>query len=117
MAVPVDRIVELGNDTREFWICIEEYSVALLLKGIVEIVNEVLEIVVFGLTLPAQIIPALEFDVPTIPHDTLSYINWIFPLGYFVPLYGSALSAYAVYRVLRWRARMAGTWVEPTEPQ
>lgn len=105
--------MEFARSVLDFFVCLVKFAVGLVGWALVEIINEVLAI--FGVLgqIISYFIPVLDFRPLVIPSDVLSYINWIFPLGYLSQLYAYSLSAFAVYRVMRWAANRARMPVQP----
>lgn len=105
--------MDFAESVYQFFVCLVRYAVGLVRFALVEIVNEVLAIIYFVASIIGYVIPPLNFAVPEIPSDTLSYINWLFPVGFLVPLYTSCFTAYGIYRVLRFLSRRNGGSIRP----
>lgn len=106
-------MIEFGQSAADFLVCLIKLAVGLMSYAIVEVINEVLAIFAWVGLLISYIIPGLDFQAPTIPTDVLSYINWIFPLGFLVQIYTYTLGAFAIYRIMRWAANRAKIPVQP----
>lgn len=105
--------MEFARSVIDFFVCLAKFAVGLVGWTIVEIINEALAIFGWFGTIISYFIPGLDFQPVVIPSDVLSYINWIFPLGYLSQLYAYALTAFAIYRVMRWAANRAKIPVQP----
>lgn len=108
--------MELARSVLEFFVCLVKFAVGLMSWALVEIINEVLAIFAWLGMLLGYVIPALNFDVPQIPTEVLSWINWIFPLGFLAQLYTYTLAGFAIYRLLRWWSNRRKIPVQPRLP-
>jgi hypothetical protein len=105
--------MEFARSALDFLVCLVKYAVGLISWALVEIVNEVLAIFAWFASLIGLVIPVLNFEVPQIPLEVLSWINWIFPLGYLAQLYTYTLGGFAIYRLLRWWSNRRKVPIQP----